>query len=114
MNPMNPMGPQNPYAQPPQFQGPPANPYDYEFDAAENAAISSAALWARILGVALIVVGAAGLMNCNIVTFALNLTIGIYLLGGASALGAVVKTEGNDITYMMQGFRSSGRRSRSA
>ena len=106
MGPMGPMGPQNPYAPP--YAPPPAPSYEYEFDATQNASIASAALWARILGIALIVVGAAALINCNVIEFALNLVIGIYFLGGASSLSAVVNTQGNDIAHMMQALSKLG------
>jgi hypothetical protein len=115
------MGPQNPYAPPgppppggfgpPPGYGygpPPGGGYDYEFDAAQNAVIGSAATWAKVLGVVLIVVGAAALLNCNIISFGLNLAVGIFFIGGGSSLSAVVNTQGNDIGNMMQALSKLG------
>lgn len=93
---MNPMGPYN--------QG----SYEYEFDAQQNATISSAALWARVLGVTLIVAGVASLVNCNVISFVLDLVIGIYFLGGGSSLSMVVNTQGNDVAHMMQALGKLG------
>lgn len=101
---MNPYNPNNPYAPP----HPPQPSYEYEFDAAQNATIATAGLWARILGIALIVVGSASLINCNVISFALDLTVGIFLLGGASSLYAVVNTQGADVMNMMQALRKLG------
>jgi len=112
MTPMGPPGPQNPYPQNPYpYRPPPQQPYggaEYEFDAVQNATLSSAALWARILGVMLIVVGAAALFNCNIVSFALNLIMGIFFIGGGSSLAMVVNTQGNDIMHLMQAMTKLG------
>lgn len=107
MGPMNPMGPQGPQY-PPYQQPMGAGGYGYEFDAVQNATISSTSLWARILGIALIIVGAASLINCNIIQFILNLVIGIYFLSGASSLGMVVNTQGNDIAHMMTAIEKLG------
>jgi hypothetical protein len=106
MGPTGPMGPPNPYGG---YPPPGMQPYgEYEFDPVQNGVISSAALWARILGVALIIVGAASLLNCNVVSFALDLVIGIYFLGGGSSLAAVVNTQGSDVTNMMQALSKLG------
>jgi len=104
--PQGPQYPQNPNAYP--QPNPQAGLYEYEFDALQNATIGSAALWARVLGATLIVVGAASLLNCNIVTFVLDLVLGIYFLGGGSSLAAVVNTQGNDVTNMMQALQKLG------
>ncbi|HEY1954033.1 MAG TPA: hypothetical protein VGH28_00425 [Polyangiaceae bacterium] len=82
--------------------------YEYEFDAQQNATISSAALWARVLGVTLIVAGVASLVNCNVISFVLDLVIGIYFLGGGSSLSMVVNTQGNDVAHMMQALGKLG------
>lgn len=113
-------GPFNPYNAPaPQGYGggPPgygAMPYaaqgsaGYEFDHAQNAVISQAAFWSRLLGIFLIVTGAVALLNCNVISFAVNLAIGISFLGGATALTAVVNTQGNDIFHMMTALTKLG------
>ena len=113
---MNQGGPYNPYGAPqppPGYGGPPGYgqppPYGggmgmgggYEFNQMENAAIAQAAFWAKLLGIFLIVTGSAALLNCNVITFALDLAIGIAFLGGATSLNAVVNTQGNDIMHMM-------------
>ncbi len=107
---MTPQGPYNPgYPGYPPAPYPPAGAaYEYEFDAAQNAVISSASLWARILGIVFIVVGALSLIGCNVFTFALNLIVGITLLGAASAFSTVVSTQGSDIAYMMQALSKLG------
>lgn len=102
-------GPYNPYTPPGPGMAPPGPPmqqpqgygYDYEFNDNENAIIAGAAFWARLLGIFMIVTGAASLLNCNIVTFAIDLAVGITLIGGASSLKMVVDTQGNDIAHMM-------------
>jgi hypothetical protein len=114
----------NPYANPynaPQPQGygaPPgygAQPYGggmgggYEFDHQQNMVIQQAAFWARLLGIFLIITGCVGLLNCNIITFALDLAVGIAFLGGASAFTAVVNTQGNDVMHLMQALDKIGR-----
>ena len=109
------MGMQNPYAPPgagwspggPPGYGPPPG-VDYEFDADENRVIGSAALWARILGIVLIVVGVAALFNCNVISTALNVAVAIFLIGGGNALARVVSTEGNDIGNMMMAMSKLG------
>lgn len=111
-------GPYNPYnaPQPQGWAGPPgygAQPYaamgrEYEFNQQENAVIAQAAFWARLLGIFLIVTGAAGLLNCNVIQFAVNLAIAISFLGGATALNAVVNTQGNDIFNMMTALKKLG------
>jgi uncharacterized membrane protein HdeD (DUF308 family) len=108
---MYPQGPQNPYAPPAAPMQPPGGGpmgYGYEFNAEENAVISSAALWARILGVALIVTGLASLINCNVISFILDLIVGIFFITGGSSLAAVVNTQGNDIAHMMQALGKLG------
>lgn len=110
-----PMGPPNPY-QPPQQGYAPQQPMPYggggygefEFNDEHNRIISGAALWARILGIAMIVIGAISLLNCNIIEFILNLVVGIFLIGGGSSLAHVVKTQGSDITHMMQAISKLG------
>jgi uncharacterized membrane protein HdeD (DUF308 family) len=77
--------------QPPPY--PPAPGYDYEFDEAQNATIASAALWARVLGIVMLVVGVASLLNCNVITLIIDLVVGINLLGGASSLSMVVNMQ---------------------
>lgn len=105
-------GPYNPYnaPQPGQYMPPPGGGYpgpggpsghDYEFNEAENAVISKAAFWSRLLGIFMIVTGAASLFNCNVVSFAINLAVGIAFLGAATSLKMVVNTQGNDIQHMM-------------
>jgi len=95
--------------QPPyQAPYPPQQVYDYEFDDAQNATIASAALWARVLGVVMIVVGVASLLNCNVITLIINLIVGVNLLGGGSSLSMVVSTQGNDIAHMMQAIGKLG------
>jgi hypothetical protein len=113
---MYPQGPQNPNPyQPPgmpmQAPGAPYQApggYEYEFDAQQNGLISSAALWARILGIGLIVVGAASLINCNVVSFTIDLIVGIFFILGGNSLAAVVNTQGNDIMHMMQALSKLG------
>jgi hypothetical protein len=113
------MGMQNPYAppgnapppggwSPPGYGGPPPTAADYEFDAEENRVIASAALWARILGVVLIVTGAAALLNCNVISTALNVSIAVFLIGGGNSLARVVNTQGNDIGNMMMALSKLG------
>jgi hypothetical protein len=92
--------------QPPPY--PPAPGYDYEFDDAQNATIASAALWARVLGIVMLVVGVASLLNCNVITLIIDLVVGINLLGGASSLSMVVNTQGNDVAHMMQAIGKLG------
>jgi len=82
--------------------------YEYEFNDVENQAISSAAFWARLLGIFLIVSGVASLINCNVITFGIDLAIGITFLGGASSLSMVVNTQGNDIQHMMMALGKLG------
>lgn len=82
--------------------------YDYEFDETQNQTIASAALWARILGIVMIVVGVLSLVNCNVITLIINLIVGVNLLGGGSSLSMVVKTQGNDIAHMMQAIGKLG------
>lgn len=116
-------GPYNPYSAPmppsggpPGYGGPPSyggggyggGGRQYEFSDAENSVIASCAFWAKLLGIFEIVTGAAALLNCNIVTFGINLFIGIFLIGGASALTAVVNTQGNDIGNMMTALQKLG------
>ena len=113
-------GPYNPYnaPQPQGYAGPPGyggSPYgggmpggDYEFNHVENAVIAQAAFWARMLGIFLIITGVAALLNCNVIGFGLDLWIGISFLGGATALTAVVNTQGNDIFHMMTALTKLG------
>src|SRR5690606_32061555 len=112
-------GPYNPYNAPaphgyggPPGYGAPQQYYPqhggYEFDDQQNAVIAQAAFWARLLGIFRIVTGAAALLNCNVVTFALDLAVGISFLGGATALTAVVNTQGNDIMHMMTALTKLG------
>ena len=105
MQPPYPPYPGAPYPGP---QYPPQQVYDYEFDDQQNATISSAATWARVLGIVMIVVGVASLLNCNVVTLIIDLVVGINLLGGASSLSMVVNTQGNDIAHMMQALGKLG------
>lgn len=117
--PYNPYGaPMPPSGGPPGYGGPPpgyggggyggGGGQQYEFSDAENAVIASCSFWAKLLGIFEIVTGAAALLNCNIITFGINLFIGIFLLGGASALSAVVNTQGNDIGNMMTALQKLG------
>jgi hypothetical protein len=99
-------GPFNPYTAPGPYMPPPGGPvgpsgYDYEFNDVENAVITKAAFWARLLGIFMIVSGAASLLNCNVVSFAIDLAVGITFLGAATSLTMVVNTEGNDVQHMM-------------
>jgi hypothetical protein len=111
---MYPMGPQNPYQAPGAPMQPPGAPYqppggyEYEFDQQQNAVISSASLWARILGIALMVVGAYALLSCNPITFIINLIVGIFFFIGGSSFASVVNTQGNDILHMMQALSKLG------
>jgi hypothetical protein len=93
---------------PPGYGGPPQTAGDYEFDAEENRVIGSAAMWARVLGVVLIIVGASALLNCNVISTALNVAVAIFLLGGGNSLARVVTTEGNDIGNMMMALSKLG------
>jgi hypothetical protein len=54
------------------------------------------------------VVGATALLQCNVISFGLNLAIGIFFIGGGSSLSAVVNTQGNDIMNMMQALSKLG------
>lgn len=109
-NPYNAPQPMQGYAGPPGYgAGPPQfGAGGYEFNQAENQVISQAGFWARLLGIFLIVTGAAALLNCNVIQFALNLAIGISFLGGATALNAVVMTQGNDIFHLMTALTKLG------
>ena len=104
----------NPYVAPGQPMMPPGPSmggpvgYDYEFNDAENQVISSAAFWARLLGIFLIVTGVASLINCNVVAFGIDLAVGITFLGAASSLSMVVNTQGNDIQHMMMALGKLG------
>jgi hypothetical protein len=114
----NPYG--NPYAgpQPQQGYGAPqgygAQPYGggygggYEFDHQQNATIGQAAFWARLLGIFLIITGAVALLNCNVISFALDLAVGIAFIGGATAFNAVVNTQGNDVMHLMTALQKLG------
>ena len=103
-------GPFNPYTAPGQY-GPPAGTppgnfggpsgYDYEFNESENAVIGKSAYWARVLGILMIVTGAGSLIQCNVVTFGIDLAVGLTFLGAATSLNMVVNTQGNDIQHMM-------------
>lgn len=104
-------GPYNPYNAPNPYGGTPG-PYgapppgtslmgEYEFTDAENEVISGAALWAKLLGIFMIITGVFALLQCNPVTFGINLAVGISFLGGATSLKLVVDTQGNDIQHMM-------------
>ena len=93
----------SPYQQPQQPQS-----YDYEFTPEQNVTIASTSLWARVLGIVMIVVGVASLLNCNIIALIIDLIVGIYLLGGASSLSMVVNTQGNDIAHMVQAIDKLG------
>jgi hypothetical protein len=116
--PYNPNPYPNPYnaPQPQQGYGPGygAQPYGggygggYEFNDQENAVISQAAFWARLLGIFLIITGAVALLNCNVISFALDLAVGIAFLGGATSLTAVVNTQGNDVQHMMTALTKLG------
>jgi hypothetical protein len=120
--PFNPNPYNNPYNAPqPQAYGGPAGygaqPYGYgygggsggyEFNDQENAVIAQAAFWARLLGIFLIVTGAVSLLNCNVISFALDLAVGISFLGGATSLTAVVNTQGNDVMHMMTALSKLG------
>jgi hypothetical protein len=113
----NPYG--NPYnaPQPQQGYGGPqpygAQPYGghgggYEFDHQQNQVIQQAAFWARLLGVFLIITGAVAMLNCNVISFALDLAVGIAFLGGATAFTAVVNTQGNDVMHLMTALTKLG------
>lgn len=98
---------------PPGYGGPPPGgmPYGgggYEFNQAENGTISSAALWSRILGIVLIVIGTIGLVNCSIIDFALKLAVGIFFILGGNALATVVNTQGMDVPHMMTAMQKLG------
>lgn len=75
--------------------------YAYDLNVAENAVISKAGFWSRLLGIIMVVTGAAALMNCDVVTFAINLAVAITFLGAATSLNMVVNTQGNDVQHMM-------------
>jgi hypothetical protein len=111
----------NPYANPynaPQPQqgyapGYVAQPYGghgggYEFDHQQNMVIQQAAFWARLLGIFLIITGVVALLNCNVISFALDLAVGLAFLGGASAFTAVVNTQGNDVMHLMTALTKLG------
>lgn len=109
-NPYNAPQPQQGYGGPPGYG---AQPYGgqgggYEFDQQQNAAIDQAAFWARLLGIFLIITGAVAMLNCNVVTFALDLAVGIAFLGGATAFKAVVNTQGNDVMHLMTALTKLG------
>jgi hypothetical protein len=74
----------------------------YEFNDAENKIIGGCALWARVLAIILYVLGALGLLQCNVFTAAINGVVGTFLLLGGNSLSAVVRTQGNDVANMMQ------------
>ena len=103
--PFNPYNAPNPYQQPPPGgpMGPPgyAPSYGYEFSDDENAVISKAAYWARLLGVFMIISGVGSLYSCNVISFAIDLAVGITFIGAATSLKQVVDTQGNDIQHMM-------------
>lgn len=88
--------------------GMPYGGYGYEFNEAENQTIASAALWSRILGIVLIVIGTFALFNCNIIDFALKLVVGIFMITGGSSLAMVVKSQGTDIPHMMGAMQKLG------
>ncbi len=105
-------GPYNPYGAPNQYpppgapgqMGPPPGytpGYGYEFSDDENAIITKAAYWARLLGIFMIVTGVGSLYGCNVISFAIDLAVGITFLGAANSLKSVVDTQGNDIQHMM-------------
>ncbi len=97
------------YGQPP--PGMPGMPYGgsgYEFNDTENKIISAAALWARILGIVLIVIGTIGLINCSIIDFVLKLLVGIFMILGGNSLAQVVNTQGMDIPHMTQAIQKLG------
>lgn len=101
------------YGQPPGGYGqpPPGMPYGgpgYEFNDTENQSISSVALWARILGIVLLVVGTIGLVNCSFIEFTVNLLVGIFMITGGNALASVVRTQGADVPQMMQAIQKFG------
>ena len=118
--PYNPNPYANPYnsPQPQQGYGGPPPPYGaqyggggggYEFDQFQNQVIAQAAFWARLLGIFLIITGAVALLNCNVISFALDLAVGLAFLGGATAFNAVVNTQGNDIMHLMTALDKIGR-----
>lgn len=109
-NPYNAPQPQQGYGAPPGYG---AQPYGghgggYEFDHQQNATIDQAAFWARLLGIFLIITGAVAMLNCNVITFALDLAVGIAFLGGATAFKAVVNTQGNDVMHLMTALTKLG------
>lgn len=105
-------GPPPGYGGPPGYPPPGGMPYGggggYEFGQAENATIGAAALWARILGIVLIVIGTIGLLNCSLIDFALKLAVGIFFILGGNALATVVNTQGNDVAHMMTAMQKLG------
>ncbi|MBS2012015.1 MAG: hypothetical protein JST00_03955 [Deltaproteobacteria bacterium] len=109
-NPYMPPSPQQGYPPGPPGYPPPGGPmgYEYEFSDEENRGIASAAFWARLLAIFLIITGVASLVNCNIVAFGIDLGIGLTFLGAASSLTAVVNTQGNDIQHMMTALGKLG------
>jgi hypothetical protein len=93
---------------PPPGYGPPPPGAAYEFGPEEDRLIGATALWARILGIVLIVAGAAALFSCNVLSTALNVTVGVFLLMGASSFYNVVNTQGNDIGNVLMALSRIG------
>jgi hypothetical protein len=119
-NPYGPTQPQlNPYAPPapgydagyPQGGGYPPQggyPIEYELNEEENRVVAGAALWARVLGITLIVEGVAQIVQINVIGAALSIAIGAMLISAAGSFSAVVNTQGNDIGNLMQAISKVG------
>src|SRR5262249_9460187 len=107
----------NPYAPPaPGYDaGPPGYPpqtagypLDYELNEEENRIVSGAALWARVLGIMLIIEGVVQLVQLNVIGGPLSIAIGALLISAAGSFSAVVNTQGNDIGNLVQAISKVG------
>jgi hypothetical protein len=73
----------------------------HEFTAEENEILAELALWSGILGTLKLVQAVIGILGKNLIGGAIELAVGLSLLGGRKALRAAVDTSGNDVDHLM-------------
>ena len=80
---------------------PHVRPPQYEFTKEENEVLDDLAVWAGGLGIVKFVQAGLGLIGRNVLGAAMELAVGLSLMGARKALRSAVQTQGNDIDHLM-------------
>jgi hypothetical protein len=84
------------------FAPQPGAPPQYEFTTDQNSTLASVAKWAKALSIIMFVQAGTAFLSGNHLGALIDIALGILLWGGATSLGAVVTTQGNDVRHLMQ------------